>query len=357
MPIPLQKLDDRSYEDIIAELRALIPAYSNGEWTDHNPSDPGITLLELAAWLADAVIYRLNRITPASEMRFLELLFPELLENLREPLYPVEPGAFSQEEKGQSDKPKKLTQEERYTWLRELSAASPEDARAYLEDAKECFRKDWRTKYRAVTPADFQEIVRQSPEGKVLGRFICLPGWNLRSQPPKQQVSHVSVILIGPDGQEPGDAVLGSVQKCLDERHLLGTRVHTVGPTFARVCIQARVIATLRADPSRVEATIRDDLTRNYSPVPRNRPTLLQPAGDGWPLGRAVHLSEVCRVIEACEGVDYVESASLVAYPKRSVIGLVPTDRVEIKPWQLVAIDPKDIVVNAFPRSAITGQP
>ncbi len=347
MPIPLQKLDDRSYEDIIAELRALIPAYSNGEWTDHNPSDPGITLLELAAWLADSVIYRLNRITPASEMRFLELLFPELPAHL-------------------PDKPKKLTREERYRKLRELSAARPEDARAYLEDAKERFREDWRTKYRAVTPADFQEIVRQEierqeimdelPKRKALGRVMCLPGWNLRSQPPRQQVSHVSVILVGPDGEEPGDAVLGSVQKCLDERHLLGTRVHAVGPAFARVCVQAKVVATLRADPSDVEATIRDDLTRNYSPVPPKLPTLLQPAGDGWPLGRAVHLSEVYRVIEACEGVDYIEGAALVACPKQSVAGLVETDKVEIEPWQLVEIDPKDIVVNAFPRSAISGR-
>jgi hypothetical protein len=45
-----------------------------------------------------------------------------------------------------------------------------------------------------------------------------------------------------------------------------------------------------------------------------------------------------------------------VACPKQSVAGLVETDKVEIEPWQLVEIDPKDIVVNAFPRSAISGR-
>ena len=31
---------------------ALIPRYAPG-WTDHNPSDLGITLIELFAWLAE----------------------------------------------------------------------------------------------------------------------------------------------------------------------------------------------------------------------------------------------------------------------------------------------------------------
>ena len=44
----LPQLDDRSYDDLIAEARALIPAFAP-EWTDHNPSDPGIALLELFA--------------------------------------------------------------------------------------------------------------------------------------------------------------------------------------------------------------------------------------------------------------------------------------------------------------------
>lgn len=73
MPIPLTNLDDRAFADLVAETRALIPRYA-AEWTDHNPSDPGITLIEMFAWLTEILIYRLNRIPEASEARFLELL-------------------------------------------------------------------------------------------------------------------------------------------------------------------------------------------------------------------------------------------------------------------------------------------
>ena len=73
MPIPLPNLDDRTFADLTAETRALIPSYAP-EWTDHNPSDPGITLLELFAWLTEILIIRLNRIPQDSEARFFELL-------------------------------------------------------------------------------------------------------------------------------------------------------------------------------------------------------------------------------------------------------------------------------------------
>ncbi|MCL4298014.1 MAG: type VI secretion system baseplate subunit TssF [Anaerolineae bacterium] len=76
MPIPLLNLDNRTYADLVEEMRALIPRYASDNWTNHNVSDPGITLLELFAWLTEALIYRLNRIPEASQARLLELLGP-----------------------------------------------------------------------------------------------------------------------------------------------------------------------------------------------------------------------------------------------------------------------------------------
>jgi hypothetical protein len=73
MSIPLPNLDDRTFSDLVEEVRALIPRYAP-EWTDHNVSDPGIMLIELFAWLTEALIYRLNRIPEASVVRMLELL-------------------------------------------------------------------------------------------------------------------------------------------------------------------------------------------------------------------------------------------------------------------------------------------
>lgn len=73
MPIPLPVLDDRRWADLVEQGRALVPLYSP-EWTDHNASDPGITLIELFAFLAEMDIFRLNRIPEAHKRKFLALL-------------------------------------------------------------------------------------------------------------------------------------------------------------------------------------------------------------------------------------------------------------------------------------------
>lgn len=66
-------LDDRTWQDLVTEMRALIPTYAP-QWTDHNPSDLGITLIELFAWLGESVIYRLNQTPEKNYLAFLQLL-------------------------------------------------------------------------------------------------------------------------------------------------------------------------------------------------------------------------------------------------------------------------------------------
>src|SRR5438309_11621949 len=73
MPLPTPNLDDRRFQDILDEARRMIPRYCP-EWTDHNLSDPGITLLELFAWMTDMLLYRLNRVPDKTYVTFLDLL-------------------------------------------------------------------------------------------------------------------------------------------------------------------------------------------------------------------------------------------------------------------------------------------
>lgn len=77
MSLPIPNLDDRNFEDLMKEARSLIPTY-NKEWTNYNPSDPGITLLELFAWLSEMVIYRVNRVPDENYRKFLKLIGIEL---------------------------------------------------------------------------------------------------------------------------------------------------------------------------------------------------------------------------------------------------------------------------------------
>jgi predicted phage baseplate assembly protein len=81
MPLPVPKLDDRHFQDIVDEAKKRIPHYSK-EWTDHNVSDPGITLIELFAWMTDLLLYRLNQVPDLHYIRFMEMLGIHLQETI-----------------------------------------------------------------------------------------------------------------------------------------------------------------------------------------------------------------------------------------------------------------------------------
>ena len=71
--IPAPNLDDRTFEDLVEEAITLIPKYCPA-WTNHNPTDPGVTLVELFAWMTEMVIYRLNKVTDKNYLAFLDLM-------------------------------------------------------------------------------------------------------------------------------------------------------------------------------------------------------------------------------------------------------------------------------------------
>ncbi len=73
MPINPPQLDDLRFERIREELVRRIPVHAP-EWTDHNESDPGITLIQLFAYLAEQVGYRLNRVPEKNHVELLKLL-------------------------------------------------------------------------------------------------------------------------------------------------------------------------------------------------------------------------------------------------------------------------------------------
>ena len=73
MPVPVPRLDDRDFDALVGELRARIPVMTP-EWTDVGPADPGRTLLELMAFLAENVLYRFNQLPEAAWAQLLRLL-------------------------------------------------------------------------------------------------------------------------------------------------------------------------------------------------------------------------------------------------------------------------------------------
>jgi predicted phage baseplate assembly protein len=77
MPLTEPNLDDRKFEQILADLRFRIPRYTK-EWTNFNDSDPGMTLLQLFAWLSESMLFRMNQVPRKNYIKFLKLLGEEL---------------------------------------------------------------------------------------------------------------------------------------------------------------------------------------------------------------------------------------------------------------------------------------
>ena len=66
--IRLPNLDDQTYDDIVEAARRRVMQYFP-EWTNFNPSDPGLTIIELFAWLKEMQQYHLNRITRGGDRK------------------------------------------------------------------------------------------------------------------------------------------------------------------------------------------------------------------------------------------------------------------------------------------------
>src|SRR4051812_27691450 len=74
MSIAVPNLDDRDFEQLLDEAKRRIPVHTP-EWTNFEvESDPGVTLVQLFAFLTESLIFRANRVPDRDRRKFLGLL-------------------------------------------------------------------------------------------------------------------------------------------------------------------------------------------------------------------------------------------------------------------------------------------
>src|SRR5579862_9539044 len=73
MSLPSPNLDTRSFQEIVDDAKRQI-GLRCPEWTDHNVSDPGVTLIELFAYMTEMTLFRMNQVPDKNFVKFLEMI-------------------------------------------------------------------------------------------------------------------------------------------------------------------------------------------------------------------------------------------------------------------------------------------
>ncbi|HEY7547001.1 MAG TPA: hypothetical protein VID27_19065 [Blastocatellia bacterium] len=316
MPLQLPNLDDRRYADLVEEARALIPTYAP-EWTNHNPSDPGITIVELFAFLAEMLIYRLNRITSKNVLSFLKLL------------------------NGPDWRP--------------LGKNPEELTPAEIVEQIPITINRMRRLERAVSVEDFEILALRADER--VARALCLPRLNMDVDLERERPGHVSVIVLSkPESEaELSDIIkvvtddLAGVEGDPDKpsKLLLTTRLHVVEPRYLTVEIKA----TVRPLPDVEEQDAKKQAVEAVK-------SFLDPhtGGDnlrGWPFGRNVFVSEIFSLLDQLPGIDFVTKVEMKANTSDRQI-LNDDDELiglEVKPYELVEAQITEADVEIVPES------
>jgi hypothetical protein len=276
MPLPLPNLDDRSYADLVEEARALIPSLYP-DWTDHNPTDPGIVLIELLAWLTEMTLYSANRTPDAHYATFLNLLRDS----------------------------------------RDSQPLSGDLARDIQETIV-----DLRQRYRAATPDDYEYLALNtwpvSDQGRALAgkgkirRARCVPARNLEAATPElraaRAANHVSLVVVTDSATtQPANAaaVRAGLWQFLDARRLLTTRHHIVEASYVPVALTARLRLRNSVDVGPVQTQARDVVRAFFDPLSGG------PDRTGWPFGRDVYVSEIYQLLDTLPSVEYVEDVQI----------------------------------------------
>ena len=162
----------------------------------------------------------------------------------------------------------------------------------------------FRSRFRAVTAEDFEEIAKEASTS--VARARCIPCHGREGE--------VTVVVVPKVAEDPGadpvqplpsTELMRRVKAELDRRKLISTIVHVVRPRYRHLAMD---VAVLRSTSGSSEA-IKDEI------VQRIREFLHPLRGGknrrGWPFGRPVSRIDIYHVCEEVGGVDFVDRVIL----------------------------------------------
>ena len=201
-----------------------------------------------------------------------------------------------------------------------------------IDEAKERGPIFLRTRNRAVTAEDFEQLTREAaPE---IARVRCVPAGNgadagaIRLLVVPAAPMERGIVRFG--DLEPSGDLLQKIADDLDRVRLIGTRISIEPPSYQAIT----VVAMLRSRPKVSAARVRDEALERLATY--FNPICGGPNGDGWPWGRPVQSGDAFGVLQAVPGVDLVEEVLLFGANLATRERGEPTQRVAVSPDSLV---------------------
>ncbi len=289
MPIQLPDLDNKTFDDLMKEMIASIPKYSK-KWTNFNPSDPGITLVEMLAWIAESLLYRANRIPVETYLNFLKLV--------------AGPGDSYDE-----------TDTAHKNLLDYVKDVTSGVVASDLTTMKVAVREFLDSRYTAVTVEDFKSLTLDA-SGEV-ERVEVVPSPNYTE----------IVLVMRSDVQTLIDGEIEKVRKHLEPRLLLGTMIYVKNAAYTDVELSISITCeNYVSSEFTAKVYTPDIILKQKVPAKTLDDTVAYAIFEyldringgsgktGWPYGRDLIIYELYHIIEKIGGVVNVNNI-WITYP------------------------------------------
>ena len=286
MTLPIPQLDDLAWSELVGESRDLLPSTAPA-WTDHNIHDPGITIIELLAWLSEHTCYRLDQIPEHHRRRFLSLL------------------GVADDDPRSIDESLRAASQQLQAHEELVQLALSHDAES-LDDIDRDIVRTMMVPSRAANVLDIERLALATPGGGV-ERVRAFPGLDL-AVPCWRAPGTVSLVVLPdspPDRPEPAAALLAAVRDQMRGHKTVGTRMRVYGPTYTPVAMAIEIIARDGTDPARAVVAVERAVRTFLHPLRGG------PARRGWPFGRDVYRTEILALATESPGVELATSVQL----------------------------------------------
>jgi hypothetical protein len=326
--LKLPDLAPQTYAEIFTSLRDGIPAYSSN-WTDYNASDPGITLLQLFAWIAGGTYYRINRVPDEAYRNYLLMAAGTTAQGVTAALVKAQNNCIM---KGQirlqlagGPVPYDPGYIQLLSYLASIAGRSVGAA-----ELREAGIRFWSSRYRAVTAEDFAALavsctasvsLAQTPiwaSQKVTRAFAANRGGLVEVTLVSGYQPQYLPLMTPPIPVDPGMVAFNivravaptysslsgwvlltyAVSAFLAPRQLIGTPVTVRMVRFTPLVASIDLVVAQGVDPAGVLAAASSIITALVDPLTGG------PSGEGYPYGRTLTAEDLVTALRGLAGVD-----------------------------------------------------